>query len=1148
MGDIRPFDNLNDEQLRTVHATSEAFEKMLRADESVRIEQSLDSIAVELRSIVFAELLAIELEWRSGQNETPVASEYIDRFPEFSDVVVQVFEEANRYAVNADSDERRQSGSSGANGRSREDSFPSPGTVIDGRYTIIESIGEGGMGTVFLAEQHEPVTRQVAIKFIKGGMDSAAVQARFEIERQALAIMDHPGIARVYDGGQTESGQLYFVMELVQGVPITRYCDEQRLDLQARLNLFVAICKAVQHAHLKGIIHRDLKPGNILVTEVDGTPVPKVIDFGVAKAIDRKLTAESLAASIAMIVGTPAYMSPEQADPDSSDIDTRTDVYALGVVLYELLVGSPPHDSSSWPRGAVMEALRIIREVDSPRPSTKVNSSVSLSEIAAKRSIDPEKLAPMLRGELDWIALKAIDKDRARRYETVSGLGQDVERYLAGELVEARPPSRTYRLQKFVKRHKVQVIAAGLLLVTMTAGIAGTTWGLLAAKKQEKAAQNELLAREEARKNEAAERKHAEAIADFVIKDFLALTSLEGRLDFDDGGKSGLNKDSTLRDLLDRAAEKLKTRTDLEPQTKARLLNIVGQSYINLGAYPEAIESFQQSSALFADVFGKDHADTLAEQGLVVYALYQNGQYDLAIPLAKEVLEKKIALLGQGHADVLHSKRMLAKLLRKTGDPTKAVDLLQETLAGLTSMHGPHEHIVLSNMYDLALAMNDLDQPGKAVPLLEETLALQVEHLGENHPDVHATRKKLAELYAKSGQYEKAQPLIEVGVAWAKENYGPEHPSTIYAMAGLAGFYRSQRQLEKLVPLSEQLLDVTRKAFGDEHPNVANAAADLAMTYRVAGDHEKALPLFQEALALRTTIFGTSHPLILSSKANVAAGLSALGKTEESQLMNEECLKLALEILGKDHSTTISIKQNLAVGYWKAKQLDRSVPLFEDVVDYWVAKSGRGHPTTLSNIANLGVNYRDAGRLEEALPLLEEVYRAVPDVPSVKFVGIELLDCRLQAGKTEDALELLPLLVEDARKSHPADSTKLAKPLATIGAILLRSDRMIEAEPLLRESVNIRQKLAPEEWSTFDITGMLGESLQMQEQPDAAEPFLVAAIDGMKLHLQDGPNDAAGRCDTLIDQLVNSLKSQNRPEDASKWLAKRSRTIDESSE
>ena len=476
MNDPNPFDDLDDEQLRNLHLASEAFEAALRTDESASIEQFLEEASAEIRTPLFCELFAIELEWRRQQSSIPEAIDYLARFPEFHEQIHRLLkaERAHPSMAGSYGDNAKKSGSGGQSWN-----LPLPeGTVIDDRYTILELVGEGGMGSVYLADQHEPVTRQVAIKFIKGGMDSTAVQARFDIERQSLAMMDHPGIARVYDGGQTETGLPYFVMELVRGVPITRYCDEQSLDVRSRLQLFVSVCRAVQHAHSKGIIHRDLKPGNILVTVADGLPRPKVIDFGVAKAIDQRLSEHSLAAT-AMIVGTPAYMSPEQADPGSMDIDTRTDVYALGIVLYELLVGSPPHDADSVPRGAILELLRLIREVDSPRPSTKAISSVSLAKIAANRNIDPQKLAPMLRGELDWIALKAIDKDRARRYETVSGLGLDVERYLAGEVVEARPPSRTYRLQKFVKRHKVQVVAAGLLLVTMTAGIVGTTWGLL---------------------------------------------------------------------------------------------------------------------------------------------------------------------------------------------------------------------------------------------------------------------------------------------------------------------------------------------------------------------------------------------------------------------------------------------------------------------------------------------------------------------------------------------------------------------------------------------------------------------------------------------------------------------------------------------
>ncbi|MBM3983750.1 MAG: hypothetical protein FJ304_26480 [Planctomycetes bacterium] len=392
------------------------------------------------------------------------------------------------------------------------------GTVIAGRYTLSDVIGEGGMGSVYLATQSEPVKRQVALKLIKAGMDSKAVLARFDAERQALALMDHPNIARIFDGGVTERGQPFFVMELVQGVPLTEYCDAKRLTVDARLQLFVAVCQAVQHAHQKGIIHRDLKPGNVLVTEVDGRPTPKVIDFGVAKATELKLTDMSFADTGA-IVGTPAYMSPEQADPSSMDIDTRTDVYALGVMLYELLTGSPPIDSKQFKRGAILEMLRMVREVEPPRPSTKLSTADALPNIAANRSTEPAKLTRSLRGELDWLVLKALEKDRTRRYESANAFAADVQRYLADEVVEARPPSRSYRLKKFVKRNKVQVLAAGLVFLALVAGVIGTSLGMIEAKKQtETARRAEGKAAHEANaarkaEDDAKQREKAEATA-----------------------------------------------------------------------------------------------------------------------------------------------------------------------------------------------------------------------------------------------------------------------------------------------------------------------------------------------------------------------------------------------------------------------------------------------------------------------------------------------------------------------------------------------------------------------------------------------------------------------------------------------------------
>jgi serine/threonine protein kinase len=347
-------------------------------------------------------------------------------------------------------------------------------TVI-GPYKLLQQIGEGGMGTVFMAEQTQPVQRKVALKIIKPGMDSRSIIGRFEQERQALALMDHPNIAKVLDADTTESGRPYFVMELVKGIPITRYCDEHHLTPRQRLALFLPICQAIQHAHQKGIIHRDVKPSNVLVAEYDDQPVPKVIDFGVAKAIGPKLTEQTLFTEFGQVVGTLEYMSPEQAKLNALDIDIRSDIYALGVLLYELLTGTTPFDRKRLSRAAFDEMLRIIREEEPPKPSTRLSESKgSLPSISAQRKTEPAKLTKLVRGELDWIVMKCLEKDRSRRYETASGLARDVQRYLADEAVEACPPSAWYRFRKFARRNKgpVMTVASGVVW-----GVVGMLFG-----------------------------------------------------------------------------------------------------------------------------------------------------------------------------------------------------------------------------------------------------------------------------------------------------------------------------------------------------------------------------------------------------------------------------------------------------------------------------------------------------------------------------------------------------------------------------------------------------------------------------------------------------------------------------------------------
>ncbi len=476
-------------------------------------------------------------------------------------------------------------------------SFPQPelGTVIAGRYTLTKIIGEGGMGTVYRATQIEPVKRQVALKLIKSGMDSKMVLARFDAERQALAIMDHPHIARVYDGGSTAEGQPFFVMELVEGVPLTHYCDSRRMPVEARLRLFVSVCQAVQHAHQKGVIHRDLKPWNVLVTEVDGRPMPKIIDFGVAKAVEQKLTDISFS-DLGAIVGTPEYMSPEQADPNSMDVDTRADIYSLGIMLYELLTGSPPIDSSQFRRGAVLELLRMVREVEPPRPSTKMSTVEALPSIAANRGVEPARLSRLMQGELDWVVMKAIEKDRARRYDTASGLARDIERYLADEMVEARPPSPSYRLRKFVRRNRSQVLAGALVVVALLVGVVGTSIGMVQARR---AAALESLAKSEA---EAA-RKVAEQNAQVAgSQATLALNSVQSLIMQTNDRLQGPGLFEIRQGLLETALANVDQVADVydkapsskEATTAAALVSL-GTIYRQLGQAQRAERQFEKA-------------------------------------------------------------------------------------------------------------------------------------------------------------------------------------------------------------------------------------------------------------------------------------------------------------------------------------------------------------------------------------------------------------------------------------------------------------------------------------------------------------------------------------------------------------------------
>ncbi len=513
------------------------------------------------------------------------------------------------------------------------------GTVIAGRYKLLQQIGEGGMGTVWMADQTEPVKRRVAVKLIRVERgQSRTVLSRFEAERQAIALMDHPHIAKLLDAGTTADGSPFFVMELVKGIPLNDYCDEHKLSVRDRLQLFTQVCSAVQHAHQKGIIHRDLKPSNILVESHDGKPVPKVIDFGLAKATSAlQLSEHTLFTAFGSVMGTPQYMAPEQANFNAVDVDTRADVYALGVILYELLTGTTPITRESMKKAALDEMLKLIREQEAPTPSSRLSTIESTPSVAANRQMEPRSLGRFVKGELDWIVMKALSKERDRRYETASGFARDIERFLNNEAVAAGPPSASYRLRKFVKRNRGQVIAASLVLLALLAGIVGTTWGLVHAERarrdeaaqrrvaeaeRHKAEQSEAQAKEERARalgqRTRAESRETQAID--AVKRFRDAVANEPELKNSprlEGLRKSLLKEplTFFKDLRDQ----LQADNDTRPESLLRLAQAsidLGDLTNEIGDQQDALKAYRESLAIHQKLAGAHPAIALYQLGL----------------------------------------------------------------------------------------------------------------------------------------------------------------------------------------------------------------------------------------------------------------------------------------------------------------------------------------------------------------------------------------------------------------------------------------------------------------------------------------------------------------------------------------------------
>jgi eukaryotic-like serine/threonine-protein kinase len=721
-----------------------------------------------------------------------------------------------------------------------------PGAVVAGRYKLLESIGEGGMGEVWVADQLEPIRRRVAIKLIKAGMDSRAVLARFEAERQALAMMDHPNIARVLDAGTTADGRPYFVMELVKGVPITKFCDERKLSTRERLKLFVPVCQAIQHAHQKGLIHRDVKPSNVLVELYDDRAVPKVIDFGVAKAVGQKLTEKTLYTGFGALVGTPAYMAPEQATFNALDVDTRADVYSLGVLLYELLSGSPPFEPERLKKAALDEVLRVVREEEPPRPSHRLSTSRAKATIAAVRQSDPEKLTRLVRGELDWIVMKALEKDRARRYETANGLAKDVERYLNDEAVEACPPTLGYRLRKAFRKHRTAAATAAAFAAVLLAGAAVATRQAVRATRAEadaRAAEREATAdRDRARDAEVKamrERANTQASLDFLGREILARASPWQVTD----------RDRELRTLLDRAAAGLESATEQPPLVRASIRHMVGELYIDLGELHKARRHLEQALDVQRRELGEDDPRTLAAMYQLARCLFWGTRYGEAAVVFDRVLERRRRVLGAEDPDTLATLLYAGGCHAAQGRHAAGEALLARASEALARAHpGRHREINGASLF-LGLSLAARGELDRAEAQLTATLELARRVLGED-PRTASVMRALARAYVLRGEAARAIPLAEEAVGLYRALMGDQHPFTLTAIRVLAGAYHAGGRYSEAAPLLAEAQAGYRRIAEGDGPREATVLGLLGENLLARGKYPEAESTLRECLGV----------------------------------------------------------------------------------------------------------------------------------------------------------------------------------------------------------------------------------------------------------------------------------------------------------
>ncbi|MFL6351139.1 MAG: tetratricopeptide repeat protein [Bryobacteraceae bacterium] len=797
------------------------------------------------------------------------------------------------------------------------------GTVI-GRYHLLQKIGEGGMGEVWLAEQKQPVRRRVALKVIKAGMDTREIVARFESERQALALMDHPAIAKVYDAGSTPQGRPYFVMEYVAGSTITDYCDTHKLTTRERLELFIHVCEAVQHAHQKAIIHRDLKPSNILVGEVDGRPAPKIIDFGVAKALSQGLTEETMFTRVGTIVGTPEYMSPEQANSAGQDIDTRTDVYSLGVILYELLVGAPPLDLK---KAAQHELLRKLQEDDAPKPSTKLRTLGDRSTLSARnRRTELAVLTKQLRGDLDSIALKTLEKDRARRYGSPSELSADILRYLKDEPVLATPPSTAYRLRKFAHRNRTLLATLSAFALVLVLAATVSLWQAVRATKAEHAA---MIHRDRADREAAA----ARAVDEFLQDDLLSQASTDSQ----GGADVKPDPDVKVRTLVDRAAAKAGRKFAGKPIVEASIRATLANAYRGLGLFDEADRQMRNAYDLSRRNRGAEAPETLQMLADLQAIETDEGEFAEGARHAETVFEARRRIFG--------------------ADDSRTVVALQS----------------------LAVCYLYLGQYARAEPLLIKALQIQSRSHGYDSLDTLNTSDSLATVYIHQGRYGEADKLLRRGLESYRRVFGPEHPYTQREMFGLARCSFGKGDYAEAEQLASAVLESDRKVRGQEHADTLSSARMLARIYLAEGKLTQAESLMKSTLQTVVRTLGNNHPDAVYSTEILAETSERNGEYAKAERLWRTALATSRRSLGEKHPDTVDLMQSLAGNLLEQRRCAESEAMLRAASADW-SNPDPDDWRPFYGRALLGAALTEQKRYAEAEPLLLSGYKGMKNL------------------------------------------------------------------------------------------------------------------------------------------------------------------------